>query len=377
MKSERSSRRVESDVPPDRRFDFERKLGQHPERVREAVKPGIGRSLSTVFLDLSAVACNHKCIFCDGRFYEAAFSTFETGRLLELASEFKMLGADSIVFVGEYSEPTLHPGFCSVARRLRELGFHRGIYTNGCIPLPETIATLADFDFVRVSLDAGCASTHQKIHQSHRTHDFERALQFIQYLSTHGNADVGVSFVLLPENVAEIALAAHTAREHGAKYIEIKPFYGPEYSFDSDTLLRIKPVLLQQLNECRNLETATFKILLNVQLQDAITSDFTQLQLTRVATPRHCLTSKLRLVVSPRGCYICPPYRGRLDKSLGDAKTTSLHDIWYGAQHAALLTGLCDRRCVYHDQNELLLRIQSGSAAIHESADSTAQAGFL
>ncbi|MBI3817278.1 MAG: radical SAM protein [Planctomycetes bacterium] len=368
---------IDSTPARDARFAFEQKLAWHRAHVDEALKPGIGRSLSTVFLDMSAVACNHACVFCDGRFYDAQPASFTTERLFELCLEMYDLGVESVIFVGEYSEPTLHPGFIQIARALGKLDMHRGIYTNGSAADPEIVRVLCNFNFVRVSLDAGNARTHRIIHRPDGGEHFDKALSFISLVAAETKGEVGVSFVLLPANITEVAQAARAARSSGADYFEIKPFYGPEYSFDASVFAAMRAELLSQLALCRALENPQFKILLNRQIQDALDSETADYDLTRVAQPRACLTSKLRLVVSPRGCFICPPYRGNLKKSLGDARATPLREIWHGARHGELLSELCNRRCVYHEQNEHMLAVRDGRAALPEANQNPPQAGFL
>ena len=52
--------------------------------------------------------------------------------------------------------------------------------------------------------------------------------------------------------------------------------------------------------------------------------------LTELRSSRPCLTNRLRLVVSPRGCYLCTPHRGRMDKSIGNARTKELFGRLWG-----------------------------------------------
>lgn len=354
-------------------FDFVGKLGREPARVAAALNPAPAASLATVFVDLAVNRCNHRCVFCDRRFLPARAPTFTTARLLRLAAEIHALGADSVLIVGDGSEPLLHSGFRPFARRLRALGLRRGAYTNGSRWTAADLEELATFDFVRVSLDAGRARTHGRLHRAPRE-DFPRALTLLRRLAAAGPL-VGASFLVLPANVGEIARAAGLVRNLGAHYLELKPPYGPGYTFDAAAYRRLEAELRRQLARARDLEDGRFRVVLNLQLADLLAGRIAPEE-AATTPPRPCLASRLRLVVSPRGCYLCPPYRGDPTRWCGDPRRESLAAIWYGRRRRALGELPCDRRCPYHAQNEALLRCRRG-LPVPASAQGLLQAGFL
>jgi hypothetical protein len=176
-------------------------------------------------------------------------------------------------------------------------------------------------------------------------------------------------------------LAAAVVKHQGAHYLEVKPVYAPEYSFESDVFLKLLPELRVQIERCRELEDDTFRVLLNNQLRDFLAGRVVASRMTTVPKERPCITNRLRLVVSPRGCYLCTPYRGRADKSIGDPRTHSLVDLWYSARHQRLMTTPCGLRCTYHEQNEFLLRLKAAGerppAPEEQPSSQHAQASFL
>lgn len=365
------SRRFESQL-----FSFTEKLAMHPARVAAALVDEPGRSLATIFMDLAADACNHDCVFCDGSLYPFDKARFTTERLLDLANEIAELGADSLIFAGEKSEPLLHSGFSDFADRLLEHGIRLGVYTNGSILHERIFSLLERFAFVRVSLNAATAATHQRIHRYPGPgNDFNRACRFLRRLAPAPHVSVGVSFLVLPENVGEIARAADLVRRLGAHYLELKPVYTGDHGFDAETFRALEPQLRAQISACGPPEGDGFQLVVNRQLRDVLEGCVPPAELTRLGAPRPCLTNRLRLVVSPRGCFLCPPFRGRLDRSLGDTRTTPLREIWFGARHRALMALPCGYRCYYHAQNEALLAVKCGqSLRAHGHA---VQPGFL
>jgi len=372
--------------PGEARFDFIAKLAFHRRQVLAAIEDEPARSLSTVFLDLSAGACNHDCTFCDGRFYPLAPASFSTGRLLELAAEIADLGADSVILVGEKSEPILHPGFARLCRKLIDLDLRVGLYTNGSVITDEILELMARLDFVRVSLDAGRAATYRRIHRprpgggtldDHES-EFGRILTFVRRSARAGPRELGASLTLIPDNAGEIFAAAGLVKSLGGDYLEVKPLYGPGYTFDPAAFSRLRPVLQDELDRCRALNDSTFEVILNRQLHDLLAGRVAPDRFLRVAVPRPCLTSRLRLVVNPRASFLCPAFRGCPDRSLGDARRSSLHEIWFGPRRRDLMRATCDRRCVYHGQNQALLQMRAGKLDVtpHE-AGTTVQPGFL
>lgn len=63
---------------------------------------------------------------------------------------------------------------------------------------------------------------------------FDNVLKFIKSVSSANQNSVGVSFVILKENIHEIYEAAKLTKENGANYIEFKPAYLSDYSIDKE-----------------------------------------------------------------------------------------------------------------------------------------------
>lgn len=362
-------------------FDFTEKLNFYEDKVNEALRDDIGLSVSTVFLDLLTNICNYDCIFCDGkRLYNIKDNSFSKDRLDRMVLEFQELKIDSIILVGEGGEPLIHPYFDGFSRKLLESSINLGIYTNGSILRNATFETLANFSFIRISLNAGTNSTHKAIHRYTTKDSFENVISFIKECGRLNKNSVGVSYVIVRENIDELYLAAKLALECGANYIEFKPAYGVNYTIDKYIYETNIENIIHQLNMAKELESETFKVILNNQLKFFIQNDFESNveRITLLENPRKCLTSKLRMVVSPSGCYLCTPKRSKAEFSYGDPKTQSLVEIWYSKMHQELLKHDCGYKCAYHDQNEKLLSFQqAGRKFEKESHQYFGQKAFL
>ena len=338
-------------------FNFVSKLSYYPQKVAECLDDKIKSSISTVFIDLVSGICNHNCIFCDGKYNLLAKKSFSTERLLTLADELKALNVDSIIIVGEGGESTLHNGFCAFAKKLLSLGMHVGLYTNGETLNGEIAKTVADFDFVRISLDSGSDSTHKIVHCSNTDIAFSKIVAQAKQFSKIKKGILGASFIVLNENVDEINAASQICDECGFDFLELKPVYAPNYKFDLLMYEKLSTKIKRYYNEAVK-NSKNISIILNNQFKEWEKNDFLLNNLTRLDKPCICYTSKFRMVVSPTGCYLCTCFRNIEEYCMGDPNTSSLVDIWFGEKHYELTKRLCSLKCTYSAQNKYLLELK-------------------
>lgn len=331
-------------------FDFVSKLSYHSQKVTDCLDDKVKGSLSTVFLDLVSGICNHSCVFCDGKYNPLPQKMISEERLLSIADELKELNVNSVVIVGEGGESTLHPSFCLFAKKLLSFGIHVGLYTNGETLNGEIAQIAANFDFVRISIDSGCDSTHTIIHCPKTNNAFSKIIYQANEFSKIKKGILGASFIVLDENVDEIVSAAMICEECGFDFLELKPFYSPNYTFDLTMYERLSKRIKRNYTEAVN-GCSSLKIILNNQFKEWEENDFLQSNLTQLDKPRICYTSKLRMVVSPTGCYLCTCFRNVDTYCMGNPNETSLVDIWFGERHYELTKRLCRLKCTYATQN--------------------------
>lgn len=283
-------------------FDFTKKLNFFENKVRMALSDKTELTLSTVFLDLVNNICTNDCIFCDRKFRNAEPVMFSEDRLMSMADELISLNVDSVVIVGEGGESLLNPYFVEFSKKLLDNGLHLGLYTNGSISDAEIIEVLSRFDFVRVSLDAGCQESHKTIHRSADENSFYKALDLIRKISAKNGSIIGASFIVLKENVGEIALAADMVKKAGAAYLEIKPMYTTEY--DVAVLdPQVYEIAKIGIESCKHLIDKSFDVILNNQISSYFEHGHSLEEMVKSRCERLCISSKFRMVVSPSGCY--------------------------------------------------------------------------
>lgn len=178
-------------------------------------------------------ACNHHCTFC-------YFSSPEnTGEVREEYSRNEIMSKDIIdkivdgivecdikcvTLVGG-GEPSLCPDFLYFIKKLNCMTIDWGIITNFYKKFSdEEIEELAHASWVRVSVDSACNETHNKIHRpvDKDPASFSRVYNNIKRLVEKGGK-VGISFLIIPENVDEMVEAYNTFKNAGCIYIQFKP----------------------------------------------------------------------------------------------------------------------------------------------------------
>lgn len=356
-------------------FDFVKKLSYYPEKLRIALSNEIGYSLSTVFLDLSTKQCNFDCVFCDSKFYNTIPRVFPKDVLFRIVDELHTMGVDSVLLCGDGAEPLLHPDFVEVASRLHSYGCSLGVYTNGSYYNDAILNELKKFDFVRISLNAGTSETYQRVHGIKNDDQFAKTLEFVKKV-TRMNQNVGVSFLIIEDNINEMYTAASLCKELGVRFIEFKPAYRKDYSVD-DFMFSKKDTIIEEIHLCQSLAAPSYSVILNNQLSGHIDS-LSQTALTVLDTPRPCKVSKFRLVISPSGYYLCTPHRGKKEYRLGDPFHDTIEQVWFGEIHKQIISKPCNLRCTYHAQNEFLLHANISDDIIkQDDIETVSQKSFL
>ncbi|MBN1817481.1 MAG: radical SAM protein [Sedimentisphaerales bacterium] len=202
------------------------KLGFHVGRVNDWLE---GRTVYPIYMEISpSGACNHRCTYCALDFMEYQKRFLDVDHLRDCLSEVGMLGIKSIMYAGE-GEPLLHPQMATLVQDTCSSGIHAALTTNGVLmqeQITETILPVTEW--IKVSINAGTASTYARIHRC-REQDFNMAIANLSRAAKirgdHGyKCTLGMQMVLLPENREEVTLLAGIARDIGMDYMVVKPY---------------------------------------------------------------------------------------------------------------------------------------------------------
>jgi len=328
------------------------KILKHFERVQAVAR---GENVYPITVEIDPInICNHRCGWC-------VSSASHTGEILslqrfrELVDEVIDRDAKSVVIKGG-GEPTVHPEINEMFRYLQEKNVPFGLITNGSMPRQATTDTILDTaEWVRVSLDAASAATHQTIHG---TKDFSKIICNVQYLTSHATRTlIGLNFVAEPRNAMEIEPFARFGRDLGVAYVSIRCVFDPANPLPH----RMRQIMREQAAAAKLLETGTFRVFLGNFTDAYLDADPNQ-----PFPYNKCLGPNLVGVVGADGeMYACCFLRGEKKFSFGNVNEQSFEDIWNGEKRKDVMEqvyqGKCGRVCLggmtanrYNRYNEIL-----------------------
>ena len=321
-------------------------------------------------------ACNLACPDCISRdLLNQGF--FGRKRIRELTREMVDAGVKAVVLIGG-GEPLAHPEIGWVIEYLGESNVQIGITTNGLL-IDRYIDCIAKYaSWVRVSMDAATPDTFQRIRPSYSGRsEFGKAVENMKTLAKIKTGKLGYSFMIYSQgefdkndsegsqlinidddqkfsNVSEIYQGAVLAKEIGCDYYEVKPMY----NIDHFSIIHRKELMKQAkglIKQSLALEGDGFKVLQAAKLHHILNgeSNIEPKDYTR------CAVSQLRTLVTPSGTYVCPYFRGRGDKNIGNVSKDSFMDMWHGEQRAKVMDQLdpskdCRMHCIRHNSNMFL-----------------------
>lgn len=182
--------------------------------------------------------CQQHCSFCAYRLPGyAANQLFDDRRAmaiekaLEIIDDCADIGVAAIQFTGG-GEPTLHPGFRYAICRTHLHGMKFSVVSNGVLVDEDLASRMIKASWVRISLDAATEDTYVKMRRVHRNH-WDRAQRAVSHLraakeAAGSSCEIGVGFVVMPENWREVYDAAELAKRLGADNIRISAMFSNE-----------------------------------------------------------------------------------------------------------------------------------------------------
>lgn len=212
------------------------KAFRHPD-VMVGIQQGFPTRLPHVEMVLADL-CQQGCKFCAYRLEGYASNQrfderrmMATEKALEIVEDCAEIGVQAIQFTGG-GEPTLHKGFQEVVLRALSCGMKFSLVSNGVRIDAELAKVVAQASWVRISLDAATEETYCKTRRVHKNH-WEKAQQAVRNIRAARDAgrtdcQIGVGFVVTPDNWREVAQAAALAKKLGADNFRISAQFSNE-----------------------------------------------------------------------------------------------------------------------------------------------------
>lgn len=326
-----------------------------------------------VELDPTA-ACDLACPGCISEDIIAEGGRFSNQRLLEFPSEFSEAGVRAVILIGG-GEPLTHPKIGEFMVRCAENDIRVGLTTNGTL-IDRHLSEIGEIcDWTRVSMDAGSQLMFDKLRPSKSGRSmFAKVVENIVELARIKKGILGYSYLLqspadgeaVVDNIEDMVSAASLAKEIGCDYFEIKPTYAWRGDVphalvvhNTDYLERAR----EKIFELDGLESSDFRILHAINLKHSLAG----VQALQLKEYEVCPSAQLRTLVTPKGVFVCPYWRGKSRFSLGDVKDQGFGEVWRSEEKRNAMKALnpredCKFHCLRHETNvaafDLKLRME-------------------
>ncbi len=337
------------------------KLLCHLDRI-QAMREGKIVPPVTVELDPTNL-CNHHCIWClDQRFRERCRDTLPWETVHLLIGELAQMGVKGVVVKGS-GEPTLVPYFCDMFYAIRAAGIKSALTTNGGLLSGDKATAVAECcDWVRVSVDAATAETHQMVHRPSQAGEFHRVIENIRTLAETrrrlgSRLVIGYKFSADENNYEEILDAVLLARDIGADNISIRGVDLACHGFDDKAFQAVQGEILARMEEAASLSSPGFAVITG--------------GVRRPVRIRSCRVSDLVGVVSANGhLYACCDLKGDDSYDMGDLKEASFAQLWRGPKRMEVRRRvqalMCRSRCsLKYDGYNQILDVVFAEEALH------------
>lgn len=343
------------------------KAFRHPD-VLHSIQSGVPARLPHVELVLADV-CQQHCSFCAYRlkgyapnqlFDEKRMMPY--GKALEIIDDCAEIGVQAIQFTGG-GEPTLHRDFPKLLEKVIELGMKAALVTNG-VRLGTMLTAVVEAEWVRISLDAATANTYCKIRKVHANH-FEAARNSVFALrglrdALEASCQIGVGFVVTPENWHEILSAAYLAKELGADNFRISAQFSQE---DEKLFAGFHKEAAQQAAEAEKLSDEGFTVYnrFSDRLDDL-----------RAKAPEESLCGYqffTTYIGADLGVYRCCGYAYNERGLVGSLSQQRLKDFWMSQErldNQINFDGRGCERCQFRRQNSAIAYAVDPHPQLHE-----------
>jgi len=183
--------------------------------------------LTKLYIEITT-ACNLDCQMCVRRTWHEPIGHMPLTTFIDLMEQVRQLPSPPIIHLSGYGEPTFHPDFLEMVRLAKATGAAVEITTNGTLLDAELAEALIDLDLNRlmVSIDGVTPEHYDDIRVNS---SFDQVIENFRHLrrlkmrgkGRHGNPQVGIAFVAMKKNVADLPRLPWLANHIGAWEIQV------------------------------------------------------------------------------------------------------------------------------------------------------------
>jgi len=304
------------------------KLFNHPDRYLEWYKTGWTKAPVTVKIDLTN-KCNHNCENCIDSELRGS-EEINTNGLFKILRELKHFGVKGLHYTGG-GEPLLHTNAITIFNYTKQLGFETGLITNGSL-LNEEIA--ANFDWIRVSLDAYNKRDYKKTHG--KSANWEQTIKGIKSI-------IGKTFVTLHTLDCVFAESfIQFGKSLGVNAVQVSPCVGVFHD-----------VSLDRINRWKMMASDDFGVIINEEKFNLKKRDYTTCEGQHFKAINICADGNV---------YICCQLAGKEFAKIGNIYQNTFKEKWESDLRKKTIKELdvlkCPELCVCDSLNRTLNKIK-------------------
>lgn len=217
-----------------------------------------------------------------------------------------------------------------------------GIFTNGLLMDSQAIDTMANINYVLISIDAANNETYNFMKCSGLSQTEKRVDLILkniaqlndEKLKIKSNLDINVGFVVNEYNYKEIYKLASLLRKIGVHYLRLKFDIAIKHKLNNQQLDEVRNQILSVHN---NLDNNYFKLIEIHRMSELISSDQKRLFNT-------CFINKIYAAIGPDAhLYACNYHAKEGGVRYGDVLNENFIDVWRNFNHCDV--NLCPNVC--------------------------------
>lgn len=330
------------------------KIFEHMDSLQKVKR---GERIAPIYVRIKPTnRCNQNCYYCH---YKNPYLQLDQYRpedeiprekMLEIVQDFQGIGVKAVTFSGG-GEPLLYPYIEETMQAVLDAGIDLSIITNGSLLIGRKAELLSHAKWVRISQESGCAETYAKI-RGVKEDAFKRLCENIKEFAEvkRNDCELGVNFVIGPNNYKEVYQAGRLMQELGANHIKFTALM----SNNAEKMhAPFKSEVVEQIHRLTEENKTDFKII------NLYESDFDSNAVFGRNYDFCGIKDYVTVIAANSKIYYCHDKAYLSQGEVGDISQKSFREVWFSEEttqkfHAFNPQQICQHHCVYDDRNELL-----------------------